>query len=155
MKLRQLALLCSFAPMLAQSPVSTTSMPTGQLRGIPSSSGLIQIVTPTGSVVFAELGAGIVLDFKPTGRPILRTNSVRQLLPITDTFAPLTMPQDRKFVLSAVPVAGHPVRVFLNGLRVSERIDYARNGAEIIFIQHYAEMDAPVVSVDFFITPMR
>ena len=125
MKIRFLMLPLVIGLLMAQAP---TKIGINQLKGTANPTGQVFVVLSSGQVVFAELGAGLVLDTSGT-KPTIRVSVLSPVLPTRIIGEALTE------VAGAVSLKNSPaagtVAIWRNGIRQKEGLDYTLNGRTI------------------------
>jgi hypothetical protein len=111
-----LTVLLGATLLLAQSVRQTRIAPL-QIQGVPSTAGQIILTLPTGQVVAADLGSGLVID--TTGsRPVLR--AVSAAVGGSHVYGEIVSPDvSGRFRPASRPVA-NSVRLHVNGIRLSK-----------------------------------
>lgn len=141
------------ASLTAQTALTVTAVPPGQIKGSPNSSGLLWVVLPSGMIAQADLGPGIVLDLSGA-RPVIRV----QLPPMPRTVSGETLtlggPGNRTAILASMPVA-KSLKLYQNGIRQKEGGDYTISGSTITFHASYGDMVASnaLVVADYEVAP--
>ena len=129
--------LLAYASLLFVS--AETSTPLQRIRSA-SPSGTISVVLPNGQMVLADVGAEFFIDMSGS-RPILRlAGSVPESS--SEVVGERLSANGRVCTLSRPVIAGS-VKLWLNGVRLAEGIDYTVAAREITFVDHY---NAPTLS---------
>lgn len=115
----------------------------------------IIVMGADGRLMQALLGSGIVLD-RATTPPTLRIQvpaaaQTREIVSEVVTFSTTAQQSPNEhlvYALRYVPVAG-TLKLYRDGVRVIETVDYMLEGAEITFIDHYRGMGDALVVADY------
>jgi hypothetical protein len=137
----------------AQSSVMVTAIPSTQIKGAPSTGGLLWVILPNGSIAHADLGPGVVLDVSGA-RPVIRMQLPAPSRRIFGEALTMSGPGNRTATLASTPDA-RTLRVYQNGIRQKEGADYTISGAVITFHASYGDMasSGALVLADYEVTP--
>lgn len=137
--MKKIILLTLLAGAIA---LSQTAVVTIQFRGAPSPTPQILVALPNGDVKQVQIGPGLKLDLSGAV-PTLSVSAASEVVgEVTKRTGDLTH-------VTARQPAPNTLKVYRNGLRQSEGIDYAVSGSTITFIPYYAGDVTATVTADY------
>lgn len=121
---------------LASFLTAQTSVPVGQVRGATSTNGTVFLALPNGTMVLADIGPEFTIDVSGP-RPVLR--AVLPAMPSEVIGERLTASGASGLACTLTkPLLAGSLKVWLNGVRQAEGVDYAVSGQTVTFIPFYA-----------------